>query len=1826
MENNNSKTNCITKAIKANFCTAITYMLVCIIAVIALFANALLGKNTPKLSAMQLAERQKLSTYAELDENNKKAENCSFVEFSAFFTNDKDNKGNAIKRIGTCKRVNEKDILYIDLNVLTNGYLENGQIVIEGANFVYNANTLEDELIKSIATNENTTTINLNQLTAGTQKLIPGEISLKLNNINDYSNTENKITLTGTHVSNDNVRTAINVTREVTVDWYGETEVNPEVYVYEKEMVYSYNSSEAKTVAVNFAVDEIKEELLLKNNYVEVEIPQLNNIAPESVICVNGGVASEYDAENRILKLTKSSEVDSNGNVTNKLPYSNTYTIAVGYPAMAFEGLEEGTKIDFNIKANYTAYNNPSAEFNGGEEKVVPNNTVTSNQATGVASIVFKNEEKIEGSKINFSVNIVNKLYNDRTKVFGISKEALLQYYTNSDEAQNFKYTVEWDAEIRANTSVDNIKMSEIPAEVLVGETSEGKAYGDKFDENEVDKYVANTGIYFVGATETLGESGKIFIYNNDTNDLIYTFDASNWNTYNAQNPFVYITTANNETVNTPVKHIRIETTAVTNTEQAKVLRVFNIKELDKTLFKNDFTEEDGKAFIQNAQLLYTNIEGTAKYTETTSVGGNETTEEKEITVKAVDSAYLEQKVSFADISIEPKQVSTAKELKNAEIRIATKVENEFDSNWQNGKFIVEIPNEIIGVNVSKVEIESVSQNGSAAPNTSVTIENWEQTNLEDGKHILKISTTNETPATYVIKITADLTADYRIGGGTKEIKLYAYNSLAEIYYNTAKDVYDINGNEATDENIAGATANFEIVSAQELITYDTVTNYTKVSSEETQGESTVDSETLGGDEVLAPNIAEINNEKRQATINVVVENKYNKSIENVCILGRIPFEGNKYILKGDDLNSNFTSQMAREGNQSTELKNELIRVPDELKDKAVVYYSDKEDASKDIDDNANNWKELVDLNLEDIANIKSYLIDLTDSKIDANKKYVFDYDVKVPENVTSGKVAYSNHTVYYDLVTEEGKLEIATEPTKVGIRPMVKYALQIKTYEKDTNIQINEASYKLVWDEIGIDGNTVEKTCNLVTDENGDIKLDNLILDFNYKLQQTTVNKDYIINETLYTFSINGNGVVVTSDEKIYKNFENKVLQLKVENVKKKTFNLKIKKVDPNGNELEGAIFKISSIKDNTVSKSFENHETNNLYIESNNGIIQEYSLEEVTPPVGYSANHSILKFKVYKNESGEYQFEIIDGGDFIKNKDNSAEREVAIEGDTVTISVVNKKLIEFTINKVDSLNGTPLSGARFEIKDINNNTYADYATNTKGQINLLLEAGEYTAIETSAPKYYYNSNTTTNFEVKEEEENEITIKNDRAYILNVEVVDEDTVRTINSNVKGMIRVRNRETGEFTDVDLNAGQGKIKLKAGKYEIYQYGTIATSYEINNMKYEFEVIDQDVNIMISNKKYYTIKKVDENGKPLYGVEFEIHQANDDRTYSSSVRNTVYTNSSGEATISLPEGSYVAIETNNPNSGYVLDEDAAKRSYYFDIEDHEFITEGFAYPNVEMYDDVTYIRTVDDWNEVAGKVNSGVDSYENKRIILLEDLDFVGKTFNSIGTSSSYPFQGNFDGGGHTISNVTCKNLFENIKNSNIYNINFENVNYTQSIHNAGIIGIANNSFIWNIIVQGNTLNMTLKDGAQYPNGGIVGEIYNSTMINCINEREYSIYGGNFGGLVGYAGGTKLFNCENKGNINGNYGMGGICFESEVSRIENCQNSCSVLNSSTAGGIVSTGNTTQIKNCINSAEIKNGGGIVYNGNDIKITNSYNYGNIKGRDVGRNSISII
>ena len=1030
----------IANQIRNNKVTSAVISIAAILCIVMTLAVAQIVKNNGKHiigDARKNAENQVALSYGTAEANT----NCEFVQFSAFFTREID--GKAEKLAGTCKDISEKDTLYMDINVLSDGYIEDGAVItVEGANFAYKVNVPADEIIKTSVISDNATVFPLKQINAGTQKIIQGDISADLgDNVNNYSK-EVTVKLTGTHVSNDGTRTPLNVEKKITVDWYGDLETD--IYVYKNyskdnnendNNIYYYSSDlKSKSIAVSFAMDETQRELLLKENCVDITIPFLNEKAPEKVSCVNSDVSIvKIEEANNMQKyrLTKNAIIESDNVITEKLSNENTYTVLIEYPQEAYETIDNESVLELNVSGYYVAYNNPNEELNYYKNSEIASNESKSNVAEKTIIVIIKDIKENEQGTIDFDATILNKKFNEKSNCFIISKETL-EKLLDEENTDKFEYKVEWAAIVNGQNENSIIKMSEGNAEEIAGQENEEKEYGDTFNQKFIEKYIINKGLYFENVEAVLGSEGKLSVYNNDTNELIKELTMGEVKTYTAENPLMF----DNE-----VKHIRIETTQINNTEN-KILKVVLLKEINKELFKQDYTKEE----VENIEILNTKLEGTVESVSTT----DET--QSTITIISYDSVYMYNKISYAELEVETKQISTTQVLNNEKIFIKTIVnDNEFESNWKNGKFVVELPEQISAIKINTITADN-----------NVTIESYELSKV-DGKNVLKIKTTNENPTTFTITIDCDIAPDYKIGSITNQFKLYYYNDLANRYYRLEEDKYDVNENTLLEENVGVTSEDVEFVSAQELITYESVSNYTKVNKESSE---------WSYQKVVAPEIALVDNKEGLATINVVLKNGYQNTINNVKVIGRIPFTGNKSIIEQSDLKSNFTVTMGKDG----------ISIPENLKGKIDIYYTNNENADVDLGKNENNWRKLEDISNQDelnafISEIKSYLIDFKSTEIASDKEYEFSYNVTIPETVEYNKIAYSNHAVYYNVETEDGMLQLSTAPAKLGIKSVCVTDLEIKTFEKGTDTLIKPIFYQLSWQEEDENENVITKS-----------------------------------------------------------------------------------------------------------------------------------------------------------------------------------------------------------------------------------------------------------------------------------------------------------------------------------------------------------------------------------------------------------------------------------------------------------------------------------------------------------------------------------------------------------------------------------------------------------------------------------------------------------------------------------------------------------------------------------------------------------------------------
>lgn len=196
---------------------------------------------------------------------------------------------------------------------------------------------------------------------------------------------------------------------------------------------------------------------------------------------------------------------------------------------------------------------------------------------------------------------------------------------------------------------------------------------------------------------------------------------------------------------------------------------------------------------------------------------------------------------------------------------------------------------------------------------------------------------------------------------------------------------------------------------------------------------------------------------------------------------------------------------------------------------------------------------------------------------------------------------------------------------------------------------------------------------------------------------------------------------------------------------------------------------------------------------------------------------------------------------------------------------------------------------------------------------------------------------------------------------------------------------------------------------------------------------------------------------------------------------------------------------------------------------------------------MAQDVVEISTVEQLKAFRDAVNSG-NQYAGKTVKLTADLDLSSESnWVPIGNLVAYPgqsFNGVFDGGGHTISNLTCTDntpqyavagLFGSIENGTIKDLTVKNVNIKSTHYACGIVAYTSNKpTIENCHVIGGTISSTpeIVNGS-YDNGDKAGGIMGyatagSTINNCtVQDVTITAYR-DMGGIIGYSDGNVTNN--------------------------------------------------------------------------------------------------
>lgn len=1689
------------------------------------------------------------------------------VQFSAFFTKKQnDPYAGRIKGKTITLGSKEGENLYFELSVSGNGYLEGGQITIDSKNFDWQASIMGDNIVENRYVG-NIKKIKLKeQVNAGSQKLFDGTaIAIAPgNDINNYHQVS-YVTLTGTYVENGE-KTEINVKRELTTDLTGY--VSSEIDTKTRE----YNlTTTGEEMIISFSVkteETSKSKLILKDYILNVFPPELNKQKASNVII--DGLDAQYHEkageQKEYYSCMKSSILNEENKVTKVIPRTNTHTVELVYPIEAYKGESEDNKlftaIEVPIQAEYIGYS--SAE----------KDTISSKASKVIIAVEPKGIEVV--GQDAFNVFVAPR--NDKI----VSKIKAQEAY-NGIETEEDTYEVQWVYyHGNKDTSGKTIMKETVPDSFV----SSKKFIGTDSDRYDMTNLISNIGIYFDKAnTKNYGSKAKIYVYNDDTDELIKIFDSSEIYKYSQENPFMY---------ETPVKHIRVETEDVA---PEALITIYQIKEIND----KELVQKISKVDFENINAIYSYL--TAHI------------EESQLNPEYMGYANYEDEKSYLTLDMDDSNLDSSK-LENQAIFYINVNKNKYNaSGWENGAFLIELPEDIILADITNIDIN----------NENVSIAAYE-TYQENNKNYIKILTSNTKEEIYRITINTTLYVNPIASSGNKEVHLYGANEACNNYQNNIQDKYDINNNNEINDYVGYDVDYITMEAPNSMITSQMASNY--------------DSK---GSAVVAPNTADIDPKDKTVDININLINNYKGRITDTQIFGTIPFEGNTYIRNNNELGSQFTTKMVNNG----------IKIPNELEGKVTVYYTYNKDATDELSKDNNGWT----TNPDDWTKVKKYLI-IFENPIVSGKAYQFTYTVEIPEGLEYNKYSYSEHCVNFAYETSDGKITANIEPAKLGIRTSRKYDTEITKLNKENKKVVEGAVYRLT----EIDENENEISSKLITsNKNGKLIAKGLYVNAIYKLEEVKNPINYSLNNEKIKFIVREKEsnkeqleIEVLSQDKFSAEpiINTNILIAAIEEEPK--YNLTITKKDSATQEaISGVMFYLEPVNKEFTTNN--NGQFSMFPLEQG----KEYTLKEIYAD-GYYLMDDIT-FKLLK-ENGQFKIQS-NNTTFANAQVNVGENEDLIN---IELELLNDKQPQILINKTNKETGENLQGVQFTIE---NRTGKVYTTNEEGEVLIkgFAENTQYTIKETKADGFYLQEVTfkivkDANGQLKVESDNnefstatvidetnkiiKVNLTNEQipSYSLNItklsegtedqklkgavfNLIKEDTgkVKEYTTNDEGIITISGLEayqtgknvTGNYTLQEIKSPNGYsnnteiIKFRVVKEDENYRVEIDNKENLKTLK-NVEFNADNLSFVIEDKPLFTLIKTDKDTKEtLENVEFVIVELTVPMDYAKDIngnyigtydeennRYVVKTDKNGKITLPLRDGKYYAVEI-KALEGYIEKD----QIHYFEINTGK--AEEPEVPEVTgpVEKEEIEINYIEDLVAIADSVNKDKNTFENTKFKLMRTLDFNENDSYKDATSTKY---GDLNGNG-TVSNIktelTTGRGFDGIGFKNPARADNNNIAFMGDFDGQG--NEIRNIYIYHTSGYGAKALFASASNCKIENLGVTGKA-TSTYYNSICA-----------GIVANANNVTINNCYNKAQISstgyGGVASGIVCTGEAI--INNCYNTGKITANTIATGIAGTIYTT-ISNSYNTAVITSNNGSAFGIGGANVSKCYNTGSVSGK----------
>ena len=809
--------------------------------------------------------------------------------------------------------------LYVNVKVKNAGYLKNGAIEFKDVNF--KIGDVKNGNVQSIDKENNK--IVLKQLNNGSDVTLEIPISF-LNNEEvslDYFSKETKTGFSATYVDGNGKEK--NISKEITnkLSWSRDAEANVKSEVT-KYIPYATGKQYGVMLQTKINSKIVDNKLPIKSTELNVVVPEINGNKPSSVNVIATSMMAT-NGENNGLKFTSD---------------NYTYNKETGIVTIKTENASDKIVWKKNAQDEYLV----TYIFDGQElYNYAKTNGISTSVSTSAKISVYNNEVKeINVDKITTEVKMTDRLGTIADfDIYLTNQISKGQIYANYDvsKKKEVEYNEKYVSTINSAELTDTIRFNQ---QIDAFMTKDNKEAPTTVSGNNY-TYNKSVSIYVDVFNKILGEDGSIDVYNTsdtklgtinksvENKDGKYTLDISDKNTNQ-----IYI---------------------IASKPQIEGQLVINVNKAIKTSI--DYSKSQMQTFTK----MQAGLEGKASTS----------------TVNATEQLLLKETNSFADITINKKDLTTVVKNENVEIRATLNTADVYNALFKNPTLKITLPSYISNVNIKKTDI--VMANGLKIKGTpSITTENGKQVitiTLEGMQDEYTIGAEYE--GTIVI-LNTDLTV--------KTLTPSHADKITMKFTNANDTALNQEGTADTDVNFVAPTG---VVAANGISNYiDDKSDMMSISEE--------------GITKTIPAYAS----KKIAKVYGKIINNYSNKISDVVILGRMLSKDNKKIDSEESLGSTF----------DTTLKTGLnISGIDSAK--YTVYYSENVGANKDLSNESNGWSTTP------TTNTKSYMIVTKNYDMASGDMIDFSYDAEIPANLKHNNSVSEMYKVYYNNVSSIGTM-----------------------------------------------------------------------------------------------------------------------------------------------------------------------------------------------------------------------------------------------------------------------------------------------------------------------------------------------------------------------------------------------------------------------------------------------------------------------------------------------------------------------------------------------------------------------------------------------------------------------------------------------------------------------------------------------------------------------------------------------------------------------------------------------------------------------------------